>query len=503
MMKTFKLLVFTLVGMLFLAISCTRVAPTPSIVTPVTTTTSPSTITGTTSPPIPPANTPVPTIQVVTSSVVLQEGNSLIKTRLKTEDSSKLQDNKMGTESTSDKLSYSNNNYLQPLGFKWARMSFTKDPLNWQYVEVQLGQYVIDPAVDKQITSFSNSGINIILNLGVGTGENRPDISKFKSDTDIKNYCNFVAFMVQHFKGRIHYYEIWNEPDTDTSWGGIGAIQYANLIKAVAPVIRQEDPDAKIVIGAIAGYMVTNFPGYGTYSRTVFHIEYLKTLLQSGVSPLIDVISWHLFYGTKPDDPLYQNYPKMIQEIKELATAQGFKGEYLVEELTWRTNVDQWLPSFIRPDTDIVATKYFLRVIIMNRGLGINADMCPPDQPVLSATRYPALSNLCNVMAGAEPASSPIIIKSQATNIKSYIFSVSNGDKLIALYTDGIGVDNDPGVEATLTISNYPAKRIIGIDVLNSFEQQVTANITGGNTVISNLLIKDYPIILRITNNAP
>ena len=41
---------------------------------------------------------------------------------------------------------------------------------------------------------------------------------------------------------------------------------------------------------------------------------------------------------------------------------------------------------------------------------------------------------------------------------------------------------------------------MIGIDVLYGFEQELIAETENGNLVIGNLLVKDYPIILRLTN---
>jgi len=109
------------------------------------------------------------------------------------------------------------------------------------------------------------------------------------------------------------------------------------------------------------------------------------------------------------------------------------------------------------------------------------------------------IRNLCTIMAGAEPVSLPIEIQSEATNITSYDFSLSNGEHLVALWTDGVAVDEDPGIEATLTISGFPAKKVADIDVLNGFEQQMITDIEDGNLVIRNLLVKDYPMILRLT----
>jgi beta-glucosidase/6-phospho-beta-glucosidase/beta-galactosidase len=61
-----------------------------------------------------------------------------------------------------------------------------------------------------------------------------PHDTRLQNQAEIDQYIGYVRFVVSHFKDRIHYYEIWNE------LGGMEITDYANLIRQVAPVIRQE-----------------------------------------------------------------------------------------------------------------------------------------------------------------------------------------------------------------------------------------------------------------------
>lgn len=91
-------------------------------------------------------------------------------------------------------------------------------------------------------------------------------------------------------------------------------------------------------------------------------------------------------------------------------------------------------------------------------------------------------------------------IESAATNIVSYGFTLPNGDRLFALWTDGIAVDEDPGVNSTLTFPGLSPSKVTGIDVLDGFEQELITESVNGDLVIRDLLVKDYPIILRLEN---
>lgn len=107
--------------------------------------------------------------------------------------------------------------------------------------------------------------------------------------------------------------------------------------------------------------------------------------------------------------------------------------------------------------------------------------------------------NLCTVMAGTGPLSLTLQVQSVATNTVSYGFALPNRDHLLALWTDGVAVEEDPGIEATLVLNDFSDHRVTGIDVLHSFEQQMITSIEDGSLVIRGLLVKDYPIILRLT----
>jgi len=103
-------------------------------------------------------------------------------------------------------------------------------------------------------------------------------------------------------------------------------------------------------------------------------------------------------------------------------------------------------------------------------------------------------------MAGASPITVPVEIESEATNIASYGFSLPNGETLFALWNDDAAVDDDPGVSTTLSFPNISATNVVAIDVLHGYEQEMIVEIENGSLVIRNLLITDYPIILRLSN---
>lgn len=62
-----------------------------------------------------------------------------------------------------------------------------------------------------------------------------------------------------------------------------------------------------------------------------------------------------------------------------------------------------------------------------------------------------------------------------------------------------MAVDNDPGVRANLTVQDTTSEDVTATDVLNGYQQSITTTNENGNLTIQNLIIRDYPLILRVT----
>jgi len=344
----------------------------------------------------------------------------------------------------------------------------------------------IPPSVDEIISDYVDHGVTIVLDLWMGA-DLRPYGATFQSQEEIDQYIDYVRFVVPHFRGRIRYYQIWNEP------GDVAVSDYANLVRQVVPAIREEDPEARIIIGGTQGDWENGYPGYGSHQRFSVNLAYLNELLQSGVVQMVDGISWHPFYDNIPTDPYYQNYPQMVQEIRDLAASGGFTGEYFADELLWRTVSEEgWEGG--PPLSPTIAAKYYVRAIVMHRGLDTNVTINSFFQQAAMAP----IRNICHTMAGAEPTDLTLSLESDADNVMYYAFALPDGDRLVAVWTNGDAVEDDPGVRTTLTIAGISAQRVVGGDVLEGLEQELIFETESGSLVIRDLLVRDYPIILRL-----
>ncbi|MFC1509421.1 T9SS type A sorting domain-containing protein [Candidatus Omnitrophota bacterium] len=428
-----------------------------------------------------PPDTPVRTVSI-------QEGNNLPKTRLQTKRSEELTDNRIGTTWES--------RWVYDLGAKLFRLTLNEE-IEEDKVDWNRSEFEVTPTLDDFVNSLVAHGVKTYMALNFWDKANHPGgwtepagFSRFQTDEDIQRYIVFVQFVVNHFKDRVQYYELWNEPDN----GGfplqyIKIPDYIKLVQQVAPAIRQEYPEAKIMVGSV--------------SNLIYNLDYMFDMVSSEkIMKLVDVVCWHPFYGQSPaiedDKDYYDQYPSIVQAIKDTAYANGFRGEFLVDEVGWAVEGED--SPHGRFYTEIQSAKYYARGIMTHLGLDVAVNLGGP--PPYYVTQYSVVGNLCAVMAGATADTVAVQIQSDAANLRSYSFSLPDGDKMIAIWTDGVAVDYDPGVAATLTLTGLSDKKMTGIDVLTGFQQEMITEVENGDLIIRNLSVKDYPIILR-TDSTP
>jgi hypothetical protein len=388
-------------------------------------------------------------------------------------------------------------------GLKHAILA-VNDP-DWDRVDWSRPEMKISTEHEAFFRELYESGVTLRYRLNFwnkaehSSWEDLP-VPRFKSEHEILAYLDFVAFIARELGEYIEYYELWGEPSLLDCPNTIEVEEYIALAHRAARSIRAEDPSAKIVIGAVDYTLFDN-------AR-----EYLFTLLRSDLMPITDGISWHGMYGTSPEYDFhrdyYYEYPSLVRDIVETATANGFRGQFFCDELTWRTSETWggvWWDELTKPDwpmaysSETKAAKYLARGLLMNLGLDVAASQHGhyTDQAPLIRV----LTNLCTVMAGHKAINMPMEIDIKTDGpVATCTFRYPNGNRMLAVWTDGIAQDEDPGVPATITFPGLVAGSASGTDVLYGFEQDLVFEVSEDDTIIRDLLVKDYPILIRLSD---
>jgi len=440
-----------------------------------------------------------PPITGISRSGTFQEGNTSPKLPFRSLRSGDLTDNRLGAVvgwSVDCHVQYLDDE-LFTLGAKRVKVSISeiepKSVLGNGIVTADWSKSEFSVSADQEncVQALLDNGLTITYILSFWDKANHPGgweppVSRFRTQEEVDHYLEFVRFIVRHFKGRIRYYEIWNEPNNKPPLQWIRVEDYINLVKQTVPVIKQEDPKAKIVIG-------------GVVLQDEEDRAYLFGLLKSELMTMTDVISWHAMFGVSPDykSDYYYGYPAIVESIKKEAEAHGFEGEYWADELIWRDPDCYWCFPGDPLYSNIVSAKYHARGIIIQLGMGLNTQVT--GNSTVRPNMFTAIKNLATLMAGNKPLDLPVEIQTTATFAMSYGFSMPNGDRLLAIWNDDVAVDSDPGIASTIIIPGLAGWTATGIDVLIGLQQDLITETENGDLIIHDLNLKDYPIIIRLS----
>ncbi len=405
------------------------------------------------------------------------------------------------------------------LGFKWSRVGYDMSAFQWAYVEREKGQFAVDRKADAAVTEAVNNGINVLMVLDKGnwlyapeprqpdrtrelveTYYNEPPCPLVDKDY-LEAWLRYVRFMVKHFKDRIQYFEIWNEwtPHTED-----GAREFCKLAKPTIAVIREEYPEAKILLAS---------PG--------FSLEFIEGYLKEGLGPDLDAIGLHPWYQADPESEAFRNYPNTIRELKRMAESYGFAGEYMATEWTW------FAPYPPHADRDLQVSemqkaKYAARLTVTHVALDIvsfwnetfqtqmgaryevsllrntfSADPICPTQP---QPIYYVLRTLSTVLEDVTPISLDISFTNTTSDIEWYAFIRGEGETLLALWLPGRAGDGDEyHILTDIILPNGSYQVAVAYDVLNGITHRLNLTQQGADSVLPGMRVRDWPVVLALT----
>ena len=269
-------------------------------------------------------------------------------------------------------------------GVSWIRIGQyenSSDPTSWDWVERKRGVFAIAPEVDDYVDSLLENGVKVQVQLMYGnpmyTGPNgkKPDeitpapgafhnddrsINSIfwppKSPDEIAAFIRYVKWTVNHFRGRIHYYALWNEQDIGywNPWGN--PEEYGRLLAAFGPAVHETDPAAKVIYGGQAD------PNSDWAKRA---LDECKCASQ------IDIFAYHTYPGygqnLNPETMDYGAYgPESPAKLRDLV--RGYPGihkgiEFWDDEFN---SIGSWSGS-----DDSVQAKYVPRGLIYNLAAGV------------------------------------------------------------------------------------------------------------------------------------
>lgn len=132
----------------------------------------------------------------------------------------------------------------------------------WDILEPRRGKYTWE-RLDAVVQALNDARIDLLFTLPISSRWNGPgktvtyrgrQISPSHFCTkDLDSVREFCKALAARYKGRITYYEVWNEPDFDPYWEGkADAKKYLNFIQAAYAGLKEGNPDCVVLMGGLA-----------------------------------------------------------------------------------------------------------------------------------------------------------------------------------------------------------------------------------------------------------
>jgi hypothetical protein len=219
-------------------------------------------------------------------------------------------------------------------GFYWVRQQFP-----WEDIEIAGKGDYWDPVWDKStwakydhiVDLAERYNLQIIARL-----DNPPAWTRAVGDApgwtmappdNYEDYGDFVAAVVGRYKGRIRYYQLWNEPNISPEWGDqpADAAAFVELLKIGYTRAKEADPDCVIIAAGLAQTTEETPAEFGP--RNVSDLLYLEQMYAAGAKGYFDIMGAQV-YGlwTGPYDRRTSrdrsNFSR-VQMLRQIMVANG------------------------------------------------------------------------------------------------------------------------------------------------------------------------------------
>ncbi|MBL8165530.1 MAG: hypothetical protein JNJ61_26340 [Anaerolineae bacterium] len=172
-----------------------------------------------------------------------------------------------------------------------------------------------------------------------------PAIGSFAPPDDLQDYINFAVAVAERYRGRIRYYQIWNEPNIYPEWGEqpVSPEGYTEMLCRTYAALKAVDPAIVVISGPLS-------PTVSLTDRNLSDFIFLERMYVAGAGACFDVMSaqgYGFFSG--PTDrrmrPMTLNFARHLY-IRDIMVAHGDAAKPIwISEAAWNPQPED--PSIV------------------------------------------------------------------------------------------------------------------------------------------------------------
>jgi hypothetical protein len=160
--------------------------------------------------------------------------------------------------------------------------------------------------------------------------------------------------VVSRYKGRITYYQLWNEPNIYPEWGSyaIDPESYVELLKAGAEAARAADPNVVIIAGALAS-TINLQPDDPPPANSLNDLLFLQRMYDAGAAPYFDIMAMQGYglYSGPTDDRMHPRVINISRHkfVRDLMVKNGDAHKPIwIAEMNWNAAPEDVEPRYGR-----------------------------------------------------------------------------------------------------------------------------------------------------------
>ena len=216
---------------------------------------------------------------------------------------------------------------IQQAGVGWIKQEF-----EWDQIEFKKGYFTDDKfkksawqKYDQIVELAAKYNVKIVARLDRAPEWARPANSNAGAPPkNYQDYADFVTAFVTHYKGKINYLQIWNEPNLHDEWldgTPVDPKKYTEMLKLAYGAAKKADPNIKVMSAPLA-MNVEDFPD----RRNLSELIYLDEMYKAGAKSYFDILPAN-GYGLEfaPDakpDPKVLNF-RRVELLHDIMVKYG------------------------------------------------------------------------------------------------------------------------------------------------------------------------------------
>lgn len=236
---------------------------------------------------------------------------------------------------------------MSEAGLGWIKQQFP-----WSEIEPKPGRFWDDKynqdswaKYDRIVALAEKYKLRIIARLD-NTPEwagGRPNSGVNYPPTDPNTFANFVSTFVTHYRGRIQFIQIWNEPNLKGEWGNqVDAAAYADLLKRAYASAKAADPNIVVLSAPLAQTLEQG-------DRGLDELTYLQQLYDAGIAGSYDILFANGYGFSQPPDalpsPQILNF-RRVELVRQVMDRNGESGKPIwLNEYGWNAAPADFPPS--------------------------------------------------------------------------------------------------------------------------------------------------------------